>query len=273
MLAYALLGLAAPCLAYDLVTISDSMRADANRIIDLATNGPQKTLPWDQLANMTDTFGPRLSGSDALEAALQWIQTEAQPDCDSAYFEPVSIPNWRRNTEWAQLISPRNKTLHYAGLGMSVGSGGSVITAPVGERGRLGGGAPCVCLLGSPPLSLARAVVVHNFTELNTTKRAEAAGKIVLFNCPWVSYGATVACRSGAPVWAASVGAVAALIRAVGPWGMQVWLASRVWRVAWLGLFKGVSVRRLHTLVAQPLARIRLLSCLRAPSVWRTRHR
>ena len=133
----ALLALAAlaPCAAYDLVTISDAMRADANKIISLAMNG--STLVWDQLAYITDTFGPRLSGSDALEAALEWIQAAAQPDCDIVYNESVSIPNWRRNNEWAQLVSPRNKTLHYVGLGMSVGTGGAVITAPVGEDGAL----------------------------------------------------------------------------------------------------------------------------------------
>ena len=63
---------------------------------------------------------------------------------------------------------------------------------------------------------------MHSFDELNTTKRAEAQGSIVLFNCPWVNYGTTVGCRSGAPAWAASVGAVGALVRAVAPWGMQV---------------------------------------------------
>jgi carboxypeptidase Q len=50
-------------------------------------------------------------------------------------------------------------------------------------------------------------------------RSAEARGKIVLFNVPYTNYGETVAYRSGGASMAARHGAVAMLVRAVGPMG------------------------------------------------------
>lgn len=111
-----------------------------------------------------------------------------------AWLEPVMVPHWVRGNEWAAMISPRNKTLHMVGLGNSVGTNGTVITAPV--------------------------FVVQSFTEL-TQNCSKANGTIVLFNAPWTGYGSTVAYRSGAPAAAAACGAVATLVRAVAPYGIQ----------------------------------------------------
>ena len=49
----------------------------------------------------------------------------------------------------------------------------------------------------------------------------EANGKILLFNVPYPNYGGTVAYRSGGATMAAQHGAVAALVRAVGPTGLR----------------------------------------------------
>jgi carboxypeptidase Q len=81
-----------------------------------------------------------------------------------------------------------------------LGLGGSVGTPPGGIRGEV--------------------VVVGSFEELE--RRAdEARGRIVLFDAPFTSYGETVQYRSGGAVAAARAGAVASLIRSVGPYGMQ----------------------------------------------------
>ena len=63
-------------------------------------------------------------------------------------------------------------------------------------------------------------MVVANGAEL-TRRAAEATGKIVLLNVPYTNYGETVAYRSGGATMAAQHGAVAALVRAVGPTGLR----------------------------------------------------
>jgi carboxypeptidase Q len=63
-------------------------------------------------------------------------------------------------------------------------------------------------------------LVVQSFDELDA-RGAAARGKIVLFNVPFTNYGETVRFRSGGPSRAARHGAVAMLIRAVGPAGLR----------------------------------------------------
>jgi carboxypeptidase Q len=91
--------------------------------------------------------------------------------------------------------------LHMLGLGMSVGTPASGITAPV--------------------------LVVGSFEELQR-RAGEAKGKIVLFDyafptdvAPMAGYGQAVAYRGGAPAAAAKVGAVATLIRSVASFSIQ----------------------------------------------------
>jgi carboxypeptidase Q len=179
-----------------LYPITSDMSAAASQVVAYATTpGPESTLMWDRLAEMTDTFGGRLGGSASLEAALDWVRDTARnADGLTVTEHAVSVPYWTRGDEWARMVSPRNKSLHFLGLGMSIGTGGAVITADV--------------------------LVVASFAELDAVN-ASVPGKIVLFNPPWVSYGVTVAYRSQCAVAAAKYGAVAALIRSVGPYGLQ----------------------------------------------------
>lgn len=62
----------------------------------------------------------------------------------------------------------------------------------------------------------AEVMVVRSFEELKL-RGSEAAGKVVVFNQPFVSYGETVAYRAYGASEAAKVGAVATLIRSVTP--------------------------------------------------------
>jgi carboxypeptidase Q len=62
--------------------------------------------------------------------------------------------------------------------------------------------------------------VVESFAEL-TRRAAEARGKIVLFDAPFTNYGETGQYRRVGAVEAARAGAIAVLIRSVGPFGMQ----------------------------------------------------
>lgn len=52
-------------------------------------------------------------------------------------------------------------------------------------------------------------------------RASEARGKIIVFNQQWTGYGSDVSYRSRGAVEAANVGAIAALVRSVGPYGIQ----------------------------------------------------
>jgi carboxypeptidase Q len=66
----------------------------------------------------------------------------------------------------------------------------------------------------------AEVLVVRSFAELEAAG-ARVRGRIVLFNVPFTTYSETVLYRSGGPSRAAALGAVAALVRSVGPPGLR----------------------------------------------------
>jgi carboxypeptidase Q len=63
-------------------------------------------------------------------------------------------------------------------------------------------------------------IAVRSFEELEASG-ARVKGRIVLFNVPFTTYGETVRYRGGGPSRAAALGAVAALVRSVGPPGLR----------------------------------------------------
>jgi carboxypeptidase Q len=75
--------------------------------------------------------------------------------------------------------------------------------------------------VGTPPAGIeADVLVVGSFAELEAAGPT-AKGKIVLFNAPFTTYGETVLYRAAGPSRAASQGALAALVRSVGPPGLR----------------------------------------------------
>jgi len=64
-------------------------------------------------------------------------------------------------------------------------------------------------------------IVVNSFDDLNNRTDAEIAGKIVLYNAIFTTYGETVSYRSSGAIRASKKGAVASLIRSVSPFDMQ----------------------------------------------------
>jgi carboxypeptidase Q len=172
--------------------IASSYREAATRIIAAAT---ADSSAWNRLAELTDRFGHRLSGSSSLERAIDWIIAEMKKDqLENVRGEPVMVPKWVRGEEWATLVSPRETPLHMIGLGRSVATPEKGITAEV--------------------------LVVTSFDDL-ARKATQAKGKIVLFDVPFTSYGQTVRYRSRGAIEAAKAGAAAALIRSVSSASMQ----------------------------------------------------
>lgn len=150
---------------------------------------------WERLAELGDTFGHRLTGSQALEDAIEWAVEQMKKDgLENVRKEPVKVPHWVRGRESLQIVSPRRHDLVMLGLGNSVGTPVDGVEAEL--------------------------VIVRSFQELDAAA-ARVKGKIVLFNVPFTNYGETVQFRGSGPSRAAALGAVAVLVRAVGPPGLR----------------------------------------------------
>lgn len=191
LLAAALLA-GTPLAAQDASAIAARYRTQADSLIRAAT---ADSTAWLRIAEMVDRFGPRFSGTPELEAAIDWTVEQMRADgLENVHTEPVMVPRWVRGEESAELVAPRAAALHMLGLGGSIG------TPPEGIE--------------------AEVLVVGSFDELRA-RAGEARGRIVLFDVPFTTYGETVQYRGRGAVEAARVGAVASLIRSVGPFGMQ----------------------------------------------------
>lgn len=174
------------------VPLPRAYQAAADRIIAAAT---ADSAAWNKLAELTDTFGHRLSGSEALERAIDWIIERMKAEgLQNVRGEPVKVPRWVRGVERAELRQPRYQPLPMLGLGGSIG------TPPGGIE--------------------AEVLVVSSFEEL-TRRAAFARGRIVLFDVPFTAYGQTVRYRATGANEASRAGAVAMLLRSVGPFGLR----------------------------------------------------
>ena len=114
-----LLALAALALVtQDTSSIAGRYQAAADRIIQAAT---ADSAAWRRLAELTDRFGNRLSGSDNLERALDWVIEQMGRDgLQNVRGEAVMVPRWVRGTESAELLEPRPRRLPMLGLGGSI---------------------------------------------------------------------------------------------------------------------------------------------------------
>ncbi|XP_018010879.1 carboxypeptidase Q [Hyalella azteca] len=171
----------------DIIDEIQGHQAAADAIIDYFLNGRGKGQTYAGLQYFVDTFGARLSGTATLEQAIDYMLTQGVIDgFDAVFSEPVMVPHWQRNSEHAMLLQPRRQTLNILGLGTSV---------------------------ATPPEGIvADAVVVTSFDELESLGD-QVAGKIVVYNQPFESYGQSAEYRGDGAARAAKQGAVAALVR------------------------------------------------------------
>lgn len=186
-------ALAAPLAAQAPEAIPAKYAAIANRIIAAAQ--ADSAAAWNRIAELTDRFGHRLSGSAALEQAIAWTASTMTKDgLENVRREKVMVPHWVRGVESLELVAPRRQRLPMLGLG------GSIATPPGGIT--------------------AEVMVVASFEEL-TARASEAKGKIVLYDAEWRDYGYNGAFRRQGAIAAAKAGAVASLARAAGPYSMR----------------------------------------------------
>jgi carboxypeptidase Q len=170
----------------------DSYREPIARIVSAAT---RDDFAWQRLAYLTDTFGGRLSGSRALEDAIDWAVVEMEKDgLENVRKDLVKVPHWVRGRESLEIVAPRRHAVPVIGLGLSVGTPADGIEADL--------------------------LVVESFVDLER-RGADVRGKIVLFNTPFKGYGPTVTYRVNGASQAADQGAVAALVRSVGSDGLR----------------------------------------------------
>jgi carboxypeptidase Q len=145
-----------------------------------------------RLSELCDGIGHRFSGSEQLERAIAWAAAAMREDgLDRVWLQPVMVPHWVRGAESARMVEPGPQALSMLGLGRSVGTPRGGITAEV--------------------------VVAASFAALNALPEDAVRGKIVLFDVPFTRYGETVRYRSDGAKRAAARGAVAVLLRSVGP--------------------------------------------------------
>jgi carboxypeptidase Q len=104
------------------------------------------------------------------------------------------VPRWVRGRERLDVLEPGPRSLPMLGLG------GSIATPPSGID--------------------AEILVVDSFDTLDRRAR-EARGRIVVFDVPYTNYGETVRYRMTGASRAARLGAVAMLVRSVGPIGLR----------------------------------------------------
>ncbi len=152
---------------------------------------------YERLVALADKFGHRLSGSQALERAIDWSLERMREDkLVNVRREKVKVPRWVRGAEKARISSPIQRELVVLGLGGTVGTRGTL-------RGEI--------------------AVVDSLADI-AVKGAALRGKIVVINQPMpafdhehhvTGYGETVKIRVSGASEAAKVGAKAVLIRSV----------------------------------------------------------
>jgi carboxypeptidase Q len=162
---------------------------------------------YDKLSYLTDSIGPRLTGSAQADAAVEWVATQMRALGATVTLEKTTVPHWVRGeetgmlTEWPGSVPGTTQKIVLTALGNSVATPSSGLTAPV--------------------------IVVNSFTELKALTSEAVKGKIVLFNVPFdkemtaqgnglEAYLQVAPYRVVGPSVAAKLGAVAVLVRSLG---------------------------------------------------------
>lgn len=170
----------------------------SKKMIDLALSEGKA---YEMLRELCFNVGPRLTGSPAAAAAVEWgRQALIKSQADSVFLQDVMVPHWvRGDIETATLLNlPTLGTidLTVCALGRSVGTPETGVTGDVIE--------------------------VKDFDELKAMGE-KVKGKIVFYNRPmdpkkrntFMAYSGAVDQRGAGAIEAAKLGAVAVLVRSM----------------------------------------------------------
>ncbi|RAK02996.1 peptidase M28-like protein [Larkinella arboricola] len=189
LLAFSLLVTGAQAQSPDSVTI----RKIYNEVL---TNSPS----YEWLRHLTQQIGPRLSGSEGAQKAVDWTkQLMEQQGFDRVFLQEVMVPHWVRGAkEVAYIQNGKQKiTVPIAALG------GSVATPTKGIE--------------------AQVIEVKSFQELRDLGAGKVKGKIVFYNRPmdptklntFEAYAGAVDQRGNGATEAARLGAVGTIVRSM----------------------------------------------------------
>lgn len=147
---------------------------------------------YDALGTLSTEIGNRIVGSPALDRAVAWGVAELQRDgLVNVRAEPVTLHSWTRGALELAVTAPVARPLAGLSLGDSVGTAGAGIDADV--------------------------VVTTSFDAFAALPDDAVAGKIVVWDVPFTSYGDTVGYRFAGATAASRRGAVASLVRSITP--------------------------------------------------------
>ncbi|MGV3557917.1 M20/M25/M40 family metallo-hydrolase [Larkinella arboricola] len=189
LLAFSLLVTGAQAQSPDSVTI----RKIYNEVL---TNSPS----YEWLRHLTQKIGPRLSGSEGAQKAVDWTkQLMEQQGFDRVFLQEVMVPHWVRGAKEVAYIQNGNQkiTVPIAALG------GSVATPAKGIE--------------------AQVIEVKSFQELRDLGTGKVKGKIVFYNRPmdptklntFEAYAGAVDQRGNGATEAARLGAVGTIVRSM----------------------------------------------------------
>ncbi|MGG7666919.1 M28 family peptidase [Dyadobacter sp. BHUBP1] len=152
------------------------------------------------LRYLTSRIGPRMSGSDNAQKAVEWGRLKMQEiNPDSVYLQEVMVPHWVRGNKEKSFFTRSNRkreVMQVCALGGSVGTNGRLT---------------------------ARVVEVRSWAELAALKDEQVRGKFVFFNRAmdpreietFNAYLGAVDQRSKGAIEASKRGAVGALVRSL----------------------------------------------------------
>lgn len=184
--------------------------ATMNRLRNAAIGDPYA---YNELAYLTDTIGPRLSGSAQADAAVKRVAAEMRALGATVTLEKTVVPHWIRGEETAALVE---------WPGMVSGTTQKIVLTALGNS------------VATPPAGLiAPVLVVNTFAELKAMPAEAVKGKIVLFNLPFDkemtaqgqgldAYLQNAPYRLIGPSVAAKLGAAAVLVRSLGSEDLRI---------------------------------------------------
>ncbi|MFT3907610.1 MAG: M20/M25/M40 family metallo-hydrolase [Steroidobacteraceae bacterium] len=202
----ALLGMNSAVLAQTPAPQTTAPAVDAATLARIRDTAMGSDWVWNQLTDLTDSVGPRLSGSKGLEVAIERVAATMRGLGAKVTLQPAKVPHWVRGAESAELTDYAN---HPAGITQKlrlVALGGSGATAATGLTGRI--------------------VAVSDIDDLKA-HAAQVRGNIVVFTYKFderlamsggarFAYGRGTRVRTYGPSEAAALGATAALVRSIG---------------------------------------------------------
>ena len=179
---------------------NSSMESDSTVIKTIFDTELTEGLSYEHLRQLCKKVGPRLSGSEGADRAVEWGQKLLSKIADTVWLQPVMVPHWvRGEEEYAEIRLSDGEVIPVpiTALGSSIGTGKDGITAEVIE--------------------------VTELKDLEKLGEEVLKDKIVLYNRPmeptllntFTAYSGCVDQRSSGAKTAAPFGALAVLVRSM----------------------------------------------------------